>query len=114
MDSQPTLVSVDAVGWDGVLRAYASTLDELRAFLLSTGREGLAEGTDLLPMPFQPPAGFPPCPPELLGRLLSLDAETEGLIAYASSLIEDFRPLMSAQRATGSTPDRASAIDTRL
>ena len=119
VDTRSLSPSVERSVWDDVLRAYAAALDEHRAFLLSPHPEGFEHGQDLLGFSFVPPVGLPPCPVELLGRMEALQADTDGLVAYAADLLQQLQTAAqglrpSAAAAASAYNDGPSFMDARL
>ena len=73
--------------WEDVLRSYAQSLDEQRAYLLTASPDELADGRSWMPPPFAPPATMPPMPPELESWAQALLRETEGLVQLTADAL---------------------------
>lgn len=101
--------------WDDVLRSYAASLDEQRAFLLTARPDELADERVFMPPTFMPPASMPPMPTSFEPWARALLRDTEGLAQLAADALERLpaptprqRPAMAfASSATPSTLDKA-------
>jgi hypothetical protein len=74
--------------WDDVLRSYAESLDEQRAYLLTAQPDELIDGGRWMPPMFAPPASMPPMPDEFASWARALLRETEGLARLAADVLE--------------------------
>ena len=78
--------------WDDVLRSYAQSLDEQRAYLLSAEPDDLIDGGHWLPPTFAPPASMPPMPDEFASWAHALLRDTEGLAQLAAEVLDRLPP----------------------
>lgn len=95
----------DAVAlWDDVLRSYAASLDDQRAFLLTAQPDELHDERVLTPTAFAPPATMPPMPDQFVSWAQSLVRDTEGLTQLAAALLEQMpAPMPRVRRPMPST-----------
>ena len=73
--------------WDDVLRSYAASLEEQRAFLLTAHPDELLDERVSMPPTFAPPATLPPMPDEFSSWARALLHETEGLALLAADVL---------------------------
>jgi hypothetical protein len=102
--------------WEDVLRSYALTLDEQRAFLLTAHPDELADARLLMPPPFMPPATLPPMPADLEPWAMSLARDTEGLAQLAADVLARMPlPVARPRRdALGGASARPPTLDRAL
>ncbi|MCU1360323.1 MAG: hypothetical protein JWN99_1612 [Ilumatobacteraceae bacterium] len=90
--------------WDDVLRAYAESLDEQRAYLLSAQPDELADSRTWMPPTFALPASMPPMPDEFASWAQALLRDTEGLAQLAADVLDSIpAPTMRAPRRLPTT-----------
>ncbi len=84
------------VVWDDLLREYAESIEQQRAYLLSVGSIEQPDESTLAVPAFEIPTDVPPMPSSFQPWAMSLLTETAGLTETAHRLLSD-RPL--AQRS---------------